>query len=274
MESHSSAVIIWWFVLSVTSVLNVATWSWLAVGLVQNKHLREPSDYTWRGWQTVFSAAFTFGCAFRSFLPRAEAQRICLYDTWISNAITARSVATVAELCFVAQVAMVLRTCSGVTGSVSSARISWLLVPLIGIAEVFSWYTALTTNFFGSIVEESIWALTFTVAVATFIKIRPRLSGPLKKAITASIAGGLLYVAFMCTVDIPMYLARFKHAQQAGQQYLSMSEGWSDGWTRRVVTRRWEDWREEIPWMSLYFTTAVWVSLAMTRTPRMRPSLQ
>ena len=46
----------------------------------------------------ILSALFVLGCAFRSFLPRAEGQRICLYDSWWSSAILSRSVATVAEL--------------------------------------------------------------------------------------------------------------------------------------------------------------------------------
>ena len=46
----------------------------------------------------LFCAAYVFGCAFRSFLPRADVQRICLFDTWLSSAFIGRSVATVAEV--------------------------------------------------------------------------------------------------------------------------------------------------------------------------------
>jgi hypothetical protein len=35
-----------------------------------------------------------------------------------------------------------------------------------------------------------------------------------------------------------------------------------------VPAPRWEDWREEIAWLSLYFGFAVWISLAMIRLPR------
>jgi hypothetical protein len=48
------------------------------------------------------SAAYVFACAFRSFLPRADIQRICLFDTWLSSVTVGRSVATVAEICFTA----------------------------------------------------------------------------------------------------------------------------------------------------------------------------
>jgi hypothetical protein len=51
----------------------------------------------------LLCGAYVFGCAFRSFLPRADVQRICLFDTWLSSVIVGRSVATVAEVCFAAQ---------------------------------------------------------------------------------------------------------------------------------------------------------------------------
>ena len=63
--------------------------------------------------------------------------------------------------------------------------------------------------------------------------------------------------------SIPMYRARWRHDQAAGKQHLSIADGWRDSWQRRVVTWRWEDWREEMPWMSLYFSAAVWISLGM-----------
>ncbi len=56
----------------------------------------------------LLCAAYVFGCAFRSFLPRADVQRICLFDTWLSSVVVGRSVATVAEICFAAQWAIIL----------------------------------------------------------------------------------------------------------------------------------------------------------------------
>ena len=49
-----------------------------------------------------------FGCGFRSLIPRADVQRFGLIDSWLSSALIGRSVATAAELCFVAQSALLL----------------------------------------------------------------------------------------------------------------------------------------------------------------------
>src|SRR5262245_1523527 len=70
------------------------------------------------------SAAYVFGCAFRAILPRADVQRICLFDTGVSSVFVGRSVATIAEICFVTQWAIVLRHLAGtaeVGGSVIGA---------------------------------------------------------------------------------------------------------------------------------------------------------
>ena len=56
------------------------------------------------GLMLLLCAAYVFGCAFRSLLPRADVQRICLFDTWLSSVVVGRSVATVAEICFVGAV--------------------------------------------------------------------------------------------------------------------------------------------------------------------------
>jgi hypothetical protein len=44
---------------------------------------------------------------------------------------------------------------------------------------------------------------------------------------------------------------------------LTVQDGWRDAHVRRIQTRRWRDWRDEIPWMSLYFTAGVWISIAL-----------
>jgi len=52
------------------------------------------------------------------YCPRADVQRICLFDTWLSSIVRrGRSVATIAEVCFVAQWAIVLRALANVSKS-------------------------------------------------------------------------------------------------------------------------------------------------------------
>ena len=276
VNDGATRVIAWWLALSLVSVANIAAWLAAARELWRRRRAGDAETYRARRWQLWLSALFVLGCAFRSVLPRAEAQRICLVDWWIANAVIGRAVATVAELALVAQFTLVLRELAAQARSRLVLAISGILLPAIACAEVCSWYTALTTNFLGSIIEESTWAFTATLMTACFIALWARYRDIERRFIGTAIALGVAYVAFMCTVDVPMYWTRWRSDQHAqlvntpGSGYLSVRDGWADAQSRRVVTHRWDDWRQEIPWMSLYFTVGVWISIALVQTPLAR----
>ena len=92
----------WWSLLTLVSAINIAAWFSLYHYLQQPRTggLGSASDTE---LMLFLCAAYVFGCAFRSFLPRADVQRICLFDTWLSSVMIGRSVATVAEVCFAVQ---------------------------------------------------------------------------------------------------------------------------------------------------------------------------
>src|ERR1700682_6742923 len=87
----------WWGVLTLVSGANIAVWFLLYRQLHEQPTGRLGST---SGIQLMLllCAAYVFGCAFRSFLPRADVQRICLFDTWVFSVVVGRSVATVAEI--------------------------------------------------------------------------------------------------------------------------------------------------------------------------------
>ena len=78
------------------------------------------------------------------------------------------------------------------------------------------------------------------------------------------------YVAFMALVDVPMYFARWRSEQARGVATPNALSVLVDARIRSVVTFRWEDWRAEIPWMTLYFSVGVWVSIGLMRVPLLR----
>jgi hypothetical protein len=65
------------------------------------------------------------------------------------------------------------------------------------------------------------------------------------------------------TVDVPMYLNRWRAVAADGRKLLRPLEGLRDVSTRWVVTHDLSEWKDEIAWMSLYFSAAVWASLAL-----------
>jgi hypothetical protein len=142
-----------------------------------------------------------------------------------------------------------------------------VVVPMIAVAEVCSWYAVLTTSYIGNAMEQSIWTLTAALlATALFFQWR-RASGVLSYFLAASAIACAGFVAFMCTVDVPMYLSRYYIDEMQGRPYLSLAQGLQDVSLRWVVTHSWHEWREEIAWMTLYFSLAVWISIALVHAP-------
>jgi hypothetical protein len=91
--------------------------------------------------------------------------------------------------------------------------------------------------------------------------------------IAAAAFGGVGCVVFMGTVDVPMYFARWQVDLESGKPLLGLLAGLHDVATRWVVTYDIAQWREEIAWMSLYFSTAVWTSLALSSFGLVKASL-
>ncbi len=253
--SWSNPVSIWWGFLLIVSSVNIILWFLLKSGLRRR---------TLRLELIVFvSAIYVFGCAFRAVFPRADVQRICLFDTWLSSVILGRSIATVAEICFVIQWAIVARYLAKVAQSNLALTISNAIVPLIIVAECCSWHAVITTNYLGNAVENSLWAVTFLLIGAGLLILLPKFERTVQFGIAATLLGITAYVVFMFTVDIPMYFERWQADIASGKELLGFLAGLHDAHSRWVVTHDLAQWKDEIAWMSLYFSVAVWTSLAL-----------
>jgi hypothetical protein len=258
----SNPVAVWWAFLLGVSVANVALW------LLLHRHFKKRAPSLRAGifrieMMVLLCAAYVFGCAFRSILPRADVQRIALFDTWLSSVFVGRSVATIAEVCFVIQWAIVLRQLGKWVKSDTINNVAMTIVPLILIAECLSWYAVITTNYLGNAVENSLWAVAFTLIAVALLRLLTEFHGLARVVIGTMMAGVACYVAFLVTVDVPMYLARWRVDVASGKEFLGIFAGLYDVGTRWAVTHDLAHWREEIAWMSLYFSVAVWSSLAL-----------
>ena len=260
-RERSNPVAWWWALLTLVSGVNIGLWF-----LLYRRFHALPAgglDSADVQFMLLLCAAYVFGCAFRSVLPRADVQRICLFDTWLSSVVIGRSVATVAEVSFAAQWAMVLSLLGGMAGVDSALTAAWVIVPLIVVAQCCSWYGVLTTNYLANAIENSIWAVAFLIVGISLCRLLPEFEGPVRAALFVAIIGTAIYLAFLTIIDVPMYLNRWRGGLADGGKALGPLEGFRDASTRWVVTHDFGQWKDEIAWMSLYFTAAVWASLAL-----------
>ena len=263
----SAETLAWWTTLCVVAAANVLAWALSARALHRQGRTTGAAEWSQRRLQLLLSAGYVAGCAWRSAVPVYDVPRLCLVDSWASSVIVGRSVATVAELCFAAQWAVLLRTVSQVGGSTLALLASRAIVPLIAVAEVCSWHAVLTTSNLGHVVEETLWGVCAALLVLSLLRTRASLAKEARTFTLACSAAGLLYVAYMFGVDVPMYWARWLADEAHGRPYLDLAQGLADASGRWVVSHRWDDWRGEVVWMTLYFSVAVWFSIGLVHAP-------
>src|SRR5260370_41199028 len=178
----------WWGLLTLVSGATIA-----AVFVLYRRFHEQPigslGSTSGTELMLLLCAAYVFGCAFRSVLARADVQRIVLFDTWLSSVAVGRSVATVAEVCFAAQWALVLHLLARLTKADTARNIAKTVVPLILLAEGCSWYAVITTNFAGNAIENSLWAVAFLLIAAALCRLLIAFHGVIRLAVGLSVAG-------------------------------------------------------------------------------------
>ena len=240
--------------LCAAALLNTALWFvsawWLAP---------QPEVETTRQALLWLSAVYVAGCAFRSFLPMIDVPRYCLHDTALSRIFVGRTVATVAELAFVGQWALVMHEAGAV-------RAALALLAIIVIAEILSWLAVLTRNDLFHAAENALWTLAAAFAAA-FLASRWSHEGAVgRKVILAAIACAAVYIGLMAAYVVPMYLRRW----QFGGAHVSPRVGLRQVLKHCTVERGWAQWRQDAAWLTPYFTLAVWISIALVHVPSLR----
>lgn len=250
-----SDVMSWWIFMSGIGVINITIWLYL---------VKKQGINSW-----LFAGGlYVLGCASRSFFPRSDIDRIVMFDHFFSSIFVGRTIATIAELGFIAQWAIILSFVGERTQNKVIIYTSYIIFPLIFVAEIFSWYAAITTNTIGSVVEESLWGLVFALIAYCVYVSRQNLIDKLKPWSLAAVGGLLLYVAYMFTIDVPFYYAKWQSNLSLGQSFDSLQIGVNNMLTKWQVSRLSKDWHYEFLWQGLYFSFGVWSSLILNLIPQ------
>ena len=188
---------------------------------------------------------------------------MCLWDVPLSSVIVGRTVATIAELCFAWQCALLLFKLSTLSGSSVIGDIGLAVLPIVVVAELACWFAVATLNHIGHAVEELLWSLMVALVAIALVLYWRHTAGPLPMLVPIGLIACAGTALLILAVDVPMYITRWRLGKRAGMRYLRVVEGLKDAVVRRRVTQRNDDWRKEVLWMSLYFSAGVWVSLGI-----------
>eukprot|EP00980_Cylindrotheca_fusiformis_P011259 scaffold2594_cov85-Cylindrotheca_fusiformis.AAC.1 len=285
-DSHKTYL--WWKGLCLISTINICLWVWTFFG---NAPSADRKPY-YRQYHLFFSGIYTFVCAYRSLLPRIDLERYCLFDTPLSSIVLGRSAATIAEISFATQLALFIHEWAVTYHHPYAAVFSFFIPPTLTIAQLFCWMGVITRNHVFHAIEESLWAISFMgifVVTSVFayqgypeIKYIALLGAAMSIGTRSCRRRRRLYVAFMVTVDVPMYLERWRHNTKqnvsssksntkvsgiVAETTSSWMSGFRDALLRRHVTQDWNVWEGEVAWLTGYFSLAVWTSIAMNYLP-------
>lgn len=227
-----------------------------------------PADASFDSYQRLhlgLSGIYVAVCAYRSVFPRIDLERYCLFDWQLSSIFWGRSAATIAEIAFAGQIALTLHKLATLYEHPWAQLLSFSIVPIITTAQVFCWFGVLTLNHVYHAIEESIWAIMSAAVACALSSFTYYYSDNIELVRMTSMGtmGCLLYFVFMVTVDVPMYMTKWRHDKKSGRKILLVRAGSKDAWDRRCVTWDWKIWKPEVAWLTGYFTSAVWLSLAL-----------
>src|SRR5437764_796072 len=80
----------------------------------------------------------------------------------------------------------------------------------------------------GNAIENAIWAVTFFIVGVGLCRLLPEFDGAVRVALVVAIIGIACFLAFLATVDVPMYLARWRAEVASGNRPVSALEGLRD----------------------------------------------
>eukprot|EP00042_Codosiga_hollandica_P025894 m.118824 g.118824 ORF g.118824 m.118824 type:complete len:293 (-) comp52023_c0_seq2:65-943(-) len=276
-ESFDLEVLLWWAALSSVSAVNVA--------FAVRKYTRlQPSALSTLG------VIYTAVCAFRSVFPRIDVERTCLFATPLSYISIGRSAATLAEVSLGLQLTLVCKdmarwaifATTHTKGSAVPLHVRFfdkLLAPapvwLAIIGNTFCWLAVLSKNQLLHAFESATWLLigaTLLLSLASLLIVhratdeKTRGQGPSLLLLTVGFVGTAVFVGFMIAVDLPMYLHKHALDRAENKVFLGFREGVIDTF-RCNVDRSFAFWGKEMPWLSGYFTVAVWMSIRLMQSP-------
>ena len=275
MEKSSNEILwIWYVSMCTISIVNLS----VLIYLYKKIEARTFYEKTMK----ALAIPWTFECAYRCYFPSLYLQRYVFWDTPLNSIIVDRTLAFIGEMCWVTQTALALVY---VSYNIFGKRKIWIEVTGIAavlvylFAEFTSYYNTATTNEFYASLEVILdgvsYLLMWPASMYMFCKCPGRVLGSSGKTyLFVMILLCLIYPAYNIFIDAPMYMKRYHEDQRNHKSYLSFWAGLKDAAVRRVPTRKYDDWSQDMAWMTAYFTIGVWSSLLMMYAPRIVSSFK
>lgn len=282
-DDGSSWPSFWWHgALACCAVLNVCFYSHVAASVVPDA---DPATRVYQTRLRRLGLPFVLVCGFRSFFPEIYLSRTVWFDSPLNSILLHRGLATVAELCWIGQIALAMSWCgSALPAPTSKVAAATLKVAPRGLfcaiccAEAFSCTGTITTDSFWFLCEESSWVVSFTLfalpCAVLLVGLCPSDDAAVSWRHVRTFSRILLvaccvYVPWGWLSDIPSNYARWRQEVKDHKVYYGFLDGLVDAATERNVSHGYHCcWGPRLLWMSAYFSLGVWSSIELLNAPR------
>jgi len=218
------------------------------------------------------------GSAYRSIFPVLWEARPhgCLLETpgmIIGGDLADQLLSHAAETAFAILISRSVSSAQSAVGCHRLAALSGNAYLLIAIVARLCCWCGCTTDHKGfHVVEESSWTMFASIMLLT--SLPARLSAPrgacgasAKLLLTAVLPVCLLYVHFMVTTDVPMYIEQMRADAADGVVHSGFWEGLKSMSTCHRVVTDFEPWREAVTWQTGYFAVFPFIAILLARMP-------
>lgn len=257
------------------SVLNVIL---LMRALNEKPRARDETNPGYETTMKVLCVPMVLVCGFRAWFCEDYASRDVWYDSPLNSILLHRCLAMVAELCWIGQASLAFATVGGglpKNGGRYKAAAVWLFA-CIAVAECCSCAGTVTTNRVFFLAEESAWVVGFTVFLPFAIGLARAVPGD--SAAWASAKTFARIISLCACVYVPWgWLSDLPSNYEAWQKdkgthpYFGLKAGLEDAVHTRHENRTMGAWGHKLLWMTVYFSAAVWSSIALAAAaPRKR----
>lgn len=289
-DNNEVFIIYWWGCLSVVAFFNLC----FIVNLLttESKQSRSKSTAEFDSIMKGLCVPYVVMTSWRSFFPNEYADRLCLFDNWMSSAFVGRLLATIGEICFITQVGMGVRRVNLELIQLSGGRrtlmnsvvnfLTYFLQLLCFIAQGFCIQSTLTKDHWYGGVEETLWGISHALLAPCVLYLFVQYLVFDGKRINAeridlSQTQTFLFILLCYTVGLAIYnlhyhvpvlfnISRIETSQ--GKRYLTAADGLWNAFTERRCSRKFSAWKHTFDWQGIYFTAGAWFSMFMGLPPR------
>jgi hypothetical protein len=221
----------------------------------------------------ILVAIYVLVCAIRSLWPRLDTKCTCVFNNKISSPLVGRSLATIAEMAFIILIVMITNTILNIvqksignTHFIETLKIlNLMIIPTIFIAQLTCWYGITTKNYFWEIIEGALWTysigILFIVYFYIYIKtVGKNISNNRVRFITPFLPYILIITAFHLLFMFLNYMPLMFKNNLLNKNHIPFWQGLSE-LSCNKVSKKYKDWKKDIPWLTGYFSISVWVSI-------------